>query len=102
MRNTLFAALAAVGLLSALPATARAQYYVPGPGTTWDIPGPLFARYNYGTRVWGPGFTYSYPYMYQSNNPSSFAPGYYNYGPGYFNYYYPPPYTTTYYYRFYR
>ena len=83
MRNTLFAALAAVGLLSALPATARAQYYVPGPGTTWDIPGPLFARYNYGTRVWGPGFTYSYPYMYQSNNP------YYVQRYTYFNYYTP-------------
>jgi hypothetical protein len=97
MRSTILAGLAAVGLGLALAAPARAQWqYQPGYAEyPLDVYGnPMFT--SYGTRVYGPGGTVNYPYMYRSNNPS-FAPG--NYGPRYYPDYY-APWSDTRYWRF--
>jgi hypothetical protein len=94
MRSTILAGLATVGLGVALAAPARAQWpYQQGYANyPLDVNGSPFLT-PYGTRVYGPGGTVNYPYVYRSNNPS-FAPGYN--GPGYYQGYYGPGYTTTY------
>jgi hypothetical protein len=94
MRNSILASLAAVGLGLALAPPARAQWaYPPGyPGYPLDIYGNPLGT-SRGTRVYGPGGSYSYPYMYQSNNPA-YSPGYYS--PQYDQGYYGPAYFTRY------
>lgn len=69
MRNSILATLTAVGLGLALAGPAPAQWiYPPGnPVYGSDIYGNPYGT-SYGTRVYGPGYTFSYPYMYQSNN----------------------------------
>jgi hypothetical protein len=71
MRDYAFAVFTLIGLgLTMTPsAPAQAIYANPYgyPLSTTDLyavpPG------GYGMRVYGPGTTFSYPYMYQSNNP---------------------------------
>jgi len=84
MRKSILAAFAAIGLALAVSPPATAQWIYPPryadyPLDAYGYPirGPL------GVRVYGPGSTYTYPYMYQSNNPSA-VPWYYHnyYGPG--------------------
>jgi hypothetical protein len=96
VRNTILAGLTAVGLGLALAAPARAQW-IYGPGyPAYPYPVDIYGNpvgAPYGTRVYGPGGSYSHPYMYQSNNPS-YGRGYYS--PGYYQGYYGPGYVTRY------
>jgi hypothetical protein len=89
----LLSACAAIGLGLALAPQASAQWPSMNgayPAYTFTNPYVMSPR---PVRVYGPGYTFSYPHMYLSNNPS-FSPAY-SY-PSYYNYYVTPSYTTTY------
>jgi hypothetical protein len=83
MRNLIFTTLAAVGLSLAAVPSAHGQWAYSNPYTYSPNATSLYAipPGGYGMRVYGPGTTFTYPYMYQSNNP-----------------YYVRHYTTTFYY----
>jgi hypothetical protein len=110
MRKLLLAALAATGLcLFTAPASAQAlvvtpggqgyvqyytpyaygntsYYYYPNSGYAYSYPSGVYTSSYVGPTVYGPGYTASYPYMYNQYN--------YGYSYPYNSAYYSPGYTT--------